>query len=107
MAVEVSRENAALNELSPGVDFFVADLAGGLAGRSASLVMANIQADVLQCFANELCGAVEPGGQLVMSGILGRELEQVRARFLAAASGWKVDSRILAEWADLALTRPA
>ena len=105
-AIRVSEENAALNGLAGRVDFYVGDLVTGLAGRSAGLVLANIQADVLMRFVRELCAAVAPGGQLVLSGILSQELEAVRAKFAGEAAGWRVESRVLGEWGDLALTRP-
>ncbi|MDD3180215.1 MAG: 50S ribosomal protein L11 methyltransferase [Opitutaceae bacterium] len=104
-AVHVSEENAALNDLAGRVEFFVSDLRSGLAGRQANLVLANIQADVLMKFAHELTGAVAPGGELVLSGILTRELPQVRECFAAVVHDWAVDSREMGEWADLGLTR--
>jgi ribosomal protein L11 methyltransferase len=104
-AVRISDENAALNGLTGRVNFFVGDLVTGLAGRQGEIVMANIQADVLMRFALQLCGAVAPGGLLVLSGILGTELLQVRATFAALTPGWQIESRVLGEWADLALTR--
>jgi len=104
-AVRVSRENTALNELGGAVEFFTADLITGLAGRQAELVLANIQADVLMRFARELLGAVAPGGELVLSGILAAELAQVRDVFAEAAPGWAVESRTLGEWSDLRLAR--
>ena len=106
VAVEVSRENAALNGLAGRVEFFTGDLVTGLAGRQAELVMANIQSDVLMRFTGELLGAVAPGGWLVLSGILARELAQVRDAFAAAAPCWRVETRELGEWADLLLVRP-
>lgn len=107
-AIRVSEENAALNGLAGRVEFYVGDLLTGFArGRTAGLVLANIQADVLMHFVKELCAAVAPGGQLVLSGILSQELETVRAKFTATAVDWRVESRALGEWADLALTRPA
>lgn len=107
-AICVSEENAALNGLAGQVEFYVGDLVTGFAGgRTAGLVLANIQADVLMRFVGELCAAVAPGGQLVLSGILCQELETVRAKFAAMAVGWRVESRALGEWADLALTRSA
>jgi ribosomal protein L11 methyltransferase len=105
-AIRVSEENAALNSLAGQVNFYVGDLVTGLHGQSAGLVLANIQADVLVKFAHELRDAVAPGGQLVLSGILGDELAIVQAKFGAVAAGWRVESRVLGEWADLALTRP-
>jgi ribosomal protein L11 methyltransferase len=105
-AVRVSRQNAALNQLSGRVQFFAGDLVTGLAGRQAELVLANIQADVLQRFAAELIGAVAPGGTLVLSGILAAEGSNVRATFAAAAPGWSITSRGLGEWCDLQMVRP-
>ena len=106
-AVRVSEENAALNQLAGRVRFFAGDLVTGLAGRQAELVLANIQADVLQCFAPELIGAVAPGGTLVLSGILASERDPLRAVFAAAAPGWSMASRLLGEWCDVQLVRPA
>ncbi len=105
-AVRVSVENGELNGLANRVEFYVGDLISGLAGRSADVVLANIQADVLMRFARELLAAVAPGGWLVLSGILAREQEQVRAAFAAAAPGWSIDGRVMGEWSDLQLVRP-
>lgn len=105
-AIRVSEENAALNQLSGRVEFFVGDLTSGWKNAPAGLVMANIQADVLVRFTGELLGAVAPGGWLVLSGILERELADVRAAFAAAAPGWRVDARVMGEWSDLLLVRP-
>jgi ribosomal protein L11 methyltransferase len=105
-AVRVSGQNAALNQLAGRVRFFAGDLVTGLAGRQAELVLANIQADVLQRFAAELTGAVAPGGTLVLSGILAIEGDNVRVAFAAAAPGWRMTSRVLGEWCDLQMIRP-
>lgn len=105
-AVRVSRENAALNGLEGRVRFETADLLLGLAGRQAELVLANIQADVLMRFARELVGAVAPGGILALSGVLAQEGEEVREAFAALAPGWRVESRVLGEWCDVAVSRP-
>jgi ribosomal protein L11 methyltransferase len=70
-------------------------------------VLANIQADVLMRFSRELIAAVAPGGALVLSGILAHENAQVRAAFVAGAPGWMVDSRVMGEWSDVLLVRPA
>ncbi len=105
-AVRVSEENAALNELTGAVTFFTGDLVSGLAGRQADVLLANIQADVLMRFVGELTAAVAPGGALVLSGILAIELERVRGVFAAAVPAWKVESRVMGEWSDVALSRP-
>lgn len=106
-AVRVSEENAALNGMAGAVRFFTGDLVSGLAGQTADLVMANIQADVLMRFAGGLIASVAPGGSLVLSGILAVELERVREVFSAEAPGWSVQTRVMGEWSDLALVRGA
>lgn len=105
-AVRVSEENAALNDLSGAVDFYVGDLITGLVGRQAEVVLANILGHVLVEFRAQLIASVAPGGTLILSGILAAERDQVQAAFVAAAPGWSVDSRIDGEWADVVLVRP-
>jgi ribosomal protein L11 methyltransferase len=104
-AVRVSRDNAELNGLTDAVEFFTGDLVSGLVGRSAEVVLANIQADVLMRFVKELTVAVAPGGTLVLSGILAIELDRVREVFAASVPAWEIESRVMGEWSDLALTR--
>ena len=106
-AVRVSVENAALNGLAGRVSLFTADLAAGLGGRKAEIVLANIQADVLMRHARELIRAVAPRGVLILSGILAAENARVRKVFsrFARASGakWKIESRVMGEWSDIQL----
>jgi ribosomal protein L11 methyltransferase len=106
-AVRVSLENADLNGLSAKVRFATAGLPEGLAGGPAGVVLANIQADILVRNADSLAAAVAPGGLLAMSGILAGEIGAVRTAFAAAAAGWAFDSRVLGEWCDACLRRPA
>ena len=61
-AVRVSGENAVFNGLGDRVTFRTSDLALGLAGGKAGVVLANIQADILVAFRRELTSAVAPGG---------------------------------------------
>lgn len=106
-AVRVSQENAALNGLIGRVDFHVGDLDTGLSGREAEVVLANIQADVLTRFSERLLGAVVPGGVLILSGILADENAAVRAAFQRLVPEWRLEHRILGEWSDVVLARPA
>jgi len=105
-AVRVSEENAAANQLTNRVRFTVGDLVSGLAGRRADVLFANIQADVLIRFARELITALQPGGTLILSGILAGENHQVRAAFETLAPAWTFDSRVMGEWSDLVVVRP-
>jgi ribosomal protein L11 methyltransferase len=110
-AIRVCRENAIENgHITTPVDFVVADLAEGLPGRQADLILANIQTDVLIPAADHLVRAVAPQGTLALSGILAKELEQVAAhyesRFAELGLGpVALDSRIDGEWADLRILR--
>ena len=106
-AVRVSEENAALNGLAGRVRFFAGDLAGGLSGVQADVVLANILANVLMRHAAALTAAVAPGGMLVLSGILAEERDRVRAAFGEIAPDWSQASRTMGEWSDVVLTRPA
>lgn len=108
IAIEVSRENLRENGFSPdAVEFQEYGLDNGLAGRQADLLMANIQADVLQRNATCLLRAIAPQGVLALSGILREELDKVRDHFIHEADQagliYEVDSRIDGEWADLCL----
>jgi ribosomal protein L11 methyltransferase len=105
-AVRVSRENAALNGSSDRIVFEQADLETGLRGRTSGVVVANIQADVLMAGRDPLLGALERGGQLILSGILTSELGEVRSSFCAFASDSKTESRSMGEWSDLLITFP-
>ncbi len=104
-AIRVSEENAAINGLTGRVEFKVGDLNNGWKHAPAALVLANIQADVLIQFADQLTQAVLPGGHLVMSGILARELASVRKVMAATVRGWRTESRTLGEWSDLVFSR--
>jgi ribosomal protein L11 methyltransferase len=106
-AVRVSLENADLNGVSGRVRFTVAGLPDGLGGVEAAVVLANIQADILVRHCRDLAAAVSPGGMLAMSGILAAEIGTVRDAFSAATPGWSFESRILGEWCDACLRRPA
>ncbi len=106
-AIRVSIENAELNGLHNRVRFAASGLPEGLGSGGAGVVLANIQADILIRHAGALAGAVAPDGLLAMSGILASEAGLVRKAFEAPAPGWASDSRVLGEWCDLGLRRPA
>ena len=82
--------------------------AGGLEVTSerCDLVMANIQADVLVPLASALAARVAPGGSLVLSGLLGSDLDEVRSAYQVV--GLRDDGqRSEGEWAALRLTAGA
>jgi ribosomal protein L11 methyltransferase len=116
-AVRVSRENVLANRLpASAVNFVDAALEEGLLGRTADLLLANIQADVLAIHADDLAATIAPGGVLALSGILATEVNDVRAGFESVLSRlWGVnvpddlntfgESRVMGDWCDLVFFR--
>jgi ribosomal protein L11 methyltransferase len=96
-AIEVTRENAARNRMTLETTTKPLD-----ASRTAPIVLANIEARVLVPMARELAAHVDPGGLLLLSGILVPQKDEVRAAYadmelLAAPS--------MGEWTLLALRK--
>ena len=110
-AIRVCQENVVFNsQIKTPITFAVADLETGLVDRKADLILANIQTDVLIPYSDHIVHAVAAGGTLALSGILAKELDQVRqhyeARFTDLELGpLSLDSRIDGEWADLWIRR--
>lgn len=104
-SVEVSDRNREENEIPALWDLRLADLERGLHGVQADCLMANIQADVLMNGSAYLVAATKPGGCLILSGILARELEQVKEHFLQEyernSRTPSVQQKVLGEWSTL------
>ena len=73
-AVLATRDNAARNDVSDRIEVLHSD---GFESRSADLVLANILANVLIALAPRIEELVTPGGQLVMSGVLQAQADDV------------------------------
>src|SRR5918997_1893274 len=106
-AVRVARENAKLNGIAghlrlyvaPGVRHALADRPGRF-----DLVFANILARPLMRLAPSIARVLAPGGTLVLSGLLARDVPGVLSAY--AAHGWRLRRRRDIEgWAALTLTR--
>ncbi len=81
-AITVSMENAAFNNIAlDDITFEACGITRGLEGRKADLLLANIQADILSKYADDLVAGVAAGGTLVLSGILHYENADVRKLF--------------------------
>ena len=110
-AITVCHSNSAENTHLVKPEFVVADLEKGFAGgRQGDLVLANIQTDVLIPHCDPLVRGVKAGGTLALSGILTKELDQVRTHFIKQFAvqrpevGIAIDSREDGEWGDLLFT---
>lgn len=103
-AVRVSLENETFNGLKKSsVEFKHAGITDGLENRKCDVLLANIQADILEIYAKELIDAVGSGGILVLSGILAIENAELKAHFLKVGEG-KIAScqaAFMGEWSDL------
>ena len=101
-AVRNANENAAANGL--GVLFFEGDLSAPGVAAPADVVAANVLAPVLVRFAREVGALVNPGGRLILSGILDEQYGEVRAAYVA--QGFKeLSNRLIGEWRTGILSR--
>jgi ribosomal protein L11 methyltransferase len=104
-AVSVARENAAANDLT---DRLIADDAAldALTERYA-VVVANIEAGVLEALAPELSRRAEPGALVVLSGILAPPASAQVGKLLSVYSRFEhVETKTKEEWAALVLRAP-
>ena len=76
VAVEVARENAAVNRAALAIGL-------GWPEGAFELALANIQADVLTGLAERLSARLAPGGHLILSGLLSEQVEAVAAAYAA------------------------
>lgn len=106
-AIAVCNRNAAENSHTRTPDFTAVDLENGLRGKQSDLVIANIQTDILIPFRSHLVRSIKKSGTLVLSGILNKEIDQVRTLYideferLFPANSVNIDSRQDGEWSDL------
>jgi len=97
-AVEVARENAAVNHVEKTVVPIVADAADH-PGREGGydLVCANLLGHLLIAFAPNIIRWVRPGGHLVLAGILANEFDRVAAAYTALGFR-EIDRETIREW---------
>lgn len=109
-AVRVARENAALNGVAERILIEQGSLAEILAARfifqAADLVVANILARVIvELLEQGLDRTVNPGGLLIVSGILDSQAYQVRAAFQANGLNILAQEQ-LEDWVAIIARRP-
>ena len=94
-AVRNANENAEANGL--GALFSDGDLSAPGVATPADVVAANVLAPVLVRFAREVGALVNPGGRLILSGILDEQYDEVRAAY-AALGFTELSNRLVGEW---------
>jgi len=105
LAIETAAENVALNGVSAAVTLACAEgFAGAAIAQAApfALIMANILAGPIIAMAAEMKTALEPGGSLLLSGLLAEQSDAVAAAYQAQGLT-VVDSLIKQGWATLHL----
>ncbi len=110
MAVRSTRENAVRNGVSEQIETGMGSVGEVLKGdfslKQAPLVLANILAPVIiRLFDDGLADLIEPGGRIILAGILAEQEDAVKTA--AAAKGLRhVETRNINDWIAMALQRP-
>ncbi|MGB0371846.1 MAG: 50S ribosomal protein L11 methyltransferase [Opitutales bacterium] len=104
-SVRIADEHNEFNEHLAQIPFSVDAVPGGLESEGADLLLVNIQTNVLVPHAKSIVGAVSRGGGLALSGILSKEIDEIKTAYHAAAESlgravttW--DSREDGQWSD-------
>jgi ribosomal protein L11 methyltransferase len=107
LAVKTAAENCAHNRLAERITATTSELAA-LDG-TFDVVLANIQANVLEELAGELCAKLGPGGSLVLSGLLSPQAAPLGDHFARVADLEVVSVQASAAdpaWSSVRLARP-
>ncbi len=108
-SVKATYENAAANDTLTGLEIGLGSVAEILAGtfaiKHAPLVVVNILAPIiLRLFEDGLSGLMEPGGLLLLSGILDEQAERVITR--SQKEGYTVlEKAMIKDWVVLVLQK--
>ena len=108
IAVEVAQENARRNKVARKIRVRKGTIEAGqpVPGAPFDVVAANINAFILKNAADVLATAVKPGAPAVLSGILDRGADDVRATYEAA--GWThIETRSEGDWVAMVVRRQA
>jgi len=102
-AVEVARENLAINNVSNAVALQVGQ-PGDLAAQEFEIVVANLTAEVIIDLIEDLTGCVASGGRIILSGILNEFAIDVE-RELSARGLTPIERLVAGEWSALVAVR--
>ena len=88
VAVDVARENLALNGCTDKVRVIEGDLTKGV-DYKADIIVANLMADLVEMLSPDVRRHMNPGARYISSGIIDEKLEEVKASIIEA--GFTVD----------------
>lgn len=104
VAVTTARLNCKLNKVSQFVTISQNNLLDGVEEQSADVVVANILAEVILRFTDDVARVVKPGGSFIASGIIQQKKDQVKDALVEA--GFEITETILMEdWVALIAKR--
>jgi ribosomal protein L11 methyltransferase len=102
-AVEVARENTAINSVSDRIELYEGQ-PRNFAGQGFAVVVANLTAEVIIDLMSDLAACLAPEGLMILSGILSELADDVERALLA--SGFEViERRDAGEWSALIARR--
>ncbi len=104
MAIENAQENAALNSVEDRVVFseFIPD---ELKNGQVDILLANILRPILVRFCQEIKSCLKPDAELVLSGLIEPDLEQVITTYQEGGSPFQINRYEKNEWRALWLRR--
>lgn len=106
-AIQVCHDHLNHNPTLASVSFTVDDLISGLPEDSIDFLMANIQTNILMPFAEPIIKSLRASAQLILSGILTKEIEALKIHYsekfndLRPNASILMNSREKGEWSDL------
>lgn len=95
VAVKSAKLNIKLNKVNEIVDISQNNLLDGVKENSADVVVANILAEVILRFTNDVAQVVKPEGYFIASGIIQQKKEQVKDALIKV--GFEISETILME----------
>jgi ribosomal protein L11 methyltransferase len=104
LANENARENAALNGVSARIRF-LEQIPDEIRGGRVDVLLANILRPILIRFAPEIRDCLKPGSELVLSGLIDTDLEEVIRTYQTGGSPFEVTRLEKNEWRALRLRR--
>ncbi|MGG0250961.1 50S ribosomal protein L11 methyltransferase [Peribacillus frigoritolerans] len=105
VAVQSAKQNVELNNVQDKVSVSQGNLLDGV-NEQADIVVANILAEVIMRFTDDVAKVVKPGGYFIASGIIQTKKQDVKEAIIA--SGFTVEETILMEdWVAIIAKRNA
>ena len=103
VAVESAKMNVKLNKVQDRIDVSQGNLLDGV-DEQADVVVANILAEVIMRFTDDVAKVVKPGGYFIASGIIQPKKEDVKNAIIA--SGFTIEETIqMEDWVALIAKR--